>query len=238
VPVLAGAIEFEFRDGVSNYYNSSILYMPDGTVNGTYRKMHLVPFGEFIPGEGLIPSLAKLAPLGFSCTRGEKMTVFECGVNKVPFSVLICFEDVFPNISRLAAKKGARFLVNQTNDAWFDGSSASVQHLANAVFRCVENRVSMVRCANTGVTCFIDQLGRMDWVTQAMLEKTGRATPLEGNRMDAVRVAKNHKETIYTRYGDFTFALPCALGTIVVFALAVFGAYRKNRRVSIGGNRQ
>ncbi len=235
VPILAGAIEYEFEDSRTNFYNSSILYDVDGMVSGVYRKMHLVPFGEFIPGEGWFPSLSRLAPLGFSCARGDEITVFKCGEEEVPFSALICFEDIFPSISRKAVRKGAKFLVNQTNDAWFDGSSGSVQHLANAVIRCTENRVAMVRCANTGVTCFINPLGQLDLATKEMLDASGRAEPEEGNKMGAVGVGPGSGVTFYNRYGDGAFGLPCAIGTVLVFALAVSGAYRKNKREERAG---
>ena len=87
VPILAGAIEYEISDGATNFYNSSLMYMPDGSINGIYRKMHLVPFGERIPLEGLFPSLSKYAPLGFSCTPGRKMTLFRFSEN--PFAHIV-----------------------------------------------------------------------------------------------------------------------------------------------------
>jgi len=228
-PILAGAIEYEIGNGATNFYNSSILYGADGDIEGVYRKMHLVPFGEYLPGETLIPALSRFAPLGFSCKPGKDMTVFRCGEKAVPFSTLICFEDIFPSLSRLAVRNGAKFLVNQTNDAWFDGSSASVQHLANAVFRCTENRVSMVRCANTGVTCFISPAGELDQTTKELLDESGRVEPEEGNRMGPVIVQLREKRSLYSRLGDWVFAAPCAAGTLLVFALAVAGPYRKNR---------
>ena len=236
VPILAGAIEYEISDGATNFYNSSLMYMPDGSINGIYRKMHLVPFGERIPLEGLFPSLSKYAPLGFSCTPGRKMTLFRFSEKGPPFSTLICFEDVFPSLSRKAVRNGAKFLINQTNDAWFDGSSGSLQHLANAVFRCVENRVSMVRCSNTGATCFITPLGQLDQGTDEHLAKSGDVASGEGTHMGAAMIADNLPPTFYTLHGNLAFALPCALGTIIVFALAVVGAYRKNRSVSIEGS--
>jgi apolipoprotein N-acyltransferase len=228
VPILAGVIEYELAGGRTNYYNSSIYYSPGGGIEGVYRKMHLVPFGEYIPGESIFPSLAKMAPLGFSCGAGTEMTVFKCGSREIPFSALICFEDVFPSLSRKAVRRGARFLVNQTNDAWFDGSSASVQHLANAVFRCTENRVSMVRCANTGVSCFINPLGQIDEATKELLNRSGRYVPEESSRMGSAEMASEWRPTFYSKYGDLGFGLPCAIGVLAVFALAVASLYRKN----------
>lgn len=223
VPILAGAIEYSTGEGRTNFFNSSVLYLPDGTVSAVYRKMHLVPFGEYLPFESVFPSLASLAPLGFSCSPGDSMTVFTAGQASVNFSALICFEDIFPGLSRLAVKNGARLLVNQTNDAWFDYSAGSVQHLANAVFRAVENRVPMVRCANSGVSCFIDPLGRLDSVTADLIDESGSVDPDEGIRVGTAAVPENMALTFYQRHGDIAFALPSAAGTIIVIAVALAG---------------
>lgn len=237
-PILAGAIEYELRAGRTNYYNSSMLFMPDGSIRGVYRKLHLVPFGEYLPFEAAFPALSRFAPLGFSCAPGGKMHVFELGEEPAltSFSALICFEDVFPPLSRKAVRQGARLLINQTNDAWFDGTSGSVHHLANAVFRCVENRVSMVRSANTGVTCFISPVGVLDQYTSEALNRSGRITPEEFNRMDGVEIPVEHVLTFYTRYGDAVFALPCAVGTLIVLSVAVLPVFRRNRMIKTGGD--
>lgn len=145
----------------------------------------------------------------------------------VAFSVLICFEDVFAYLSRDAVRAGARFLVNQTNDAWFDGTSASVQHISHAVFRCVENRVPMARSANTGVTGFIDRAGRLDEATRDMIQ--AGTTAQTHYRTDQVRVpGPDMPLTFYTRYGDRFFAQPAALATAL--GLIALGARRRFRR--------
>lgn len=238
VPLLAGAIEYEFKDGRTNFYNSSFLFMPDGSINGVYRKMHLVPFGEYLPFERTFPSLSEYAPLGFSCRHGDKMEVFEVAVDeqKIRFSSLICFEDVFPRLSGLAVRLGARLLINQTNDAWFDGTSASVHHMANAVFRCVENRVPMVRSANTGVTCFINALGMPDQYTVDALNQSGHIDHEELNRMEGVRIPADLQLTFYTKYGDYVFALPCAAGALIVLFIAGISEYRKRKSAIIKGD--
>jgi apolipoprotein N-acyltransferase len=214
-PILFGAMEVdrvgggEPPDDDARLYNSAFLLAPGGRVEGVYRKCHLVPFGEYLPFERRVPFLKRFAPLGFSCTPGEGMTVFEMPAAGHPFSALICFEDAFAYLAREAVDGGARFLVNLTNDAWFDGSAASVQHMSHAVFRCVENRVPMARCANTGVTCFIDRVGRLDDTTRGMLDSG--ETHLAQYRVGSVRVNADGPPTVYRRYGDWVFGIPCAV---------------------------
>jgi len=124
------------------------------------------------------------------------------------FCVLICFEDSLPYLARKAARAGATLLINQTNDSWFDPDCGSVQHLANAVFRCVETRLPMLRCANTGITCSIDPLGR---VTQTLAPRTQGFQIVETVPADPERPA-----TFYVRFGDL-FAQACLLGSVALF---------------------
>ena len=228
-PILLGAMEISGGGGewmdepltdAARLYNSAFLVAGGGRIDGIYRKCHLVPFGEYLPFEQQIPFLKRFAPLGFSCTPGEGIHVFELPRVKSPFSALICFEDVFPYLAREAVERGARFLVNLTNDAWFDKSAASVQHMSHAIFRCVENRVPMVRCANTGVTCFIDRVGRLDDTTRTML--AANETHLAEYRIGSIRVDPTDAPTVYRRYGDAGFAIPCAVAAAVwLIGLAV-----------------
>ena len=108
-------------------------------------------------------------------------------------------------------------LVNQTNDAWFDGSSAAVQHMAHCIFRCVENHVPAVRSANTGVTCFIDAFGRVE-----MLQNEGRTTCFAGFATGALTLPPSGMAlSFYTRYGDMPFAIPCCILAVLCLAVAV-----------------
>jgi apolipoprotein N-acyltransferase len=137
-----------------------------------YRKVHLVPFGEYIPGRHTIPFIARVVgdqvPDDFAF--GKEYTVFKLSNDKARVAPLICFEDTIGELTRQFVLAGSNLLVNVTNDGWFLRSAASRQHLANAVFRCVETRLSMVRAANTGVTCFINEFGK---VTHALVDETG-----------------------------------------------------------------
>jgi len=145
------------KDG--RYFNSAALISSEGSMTDRYDKIHLVPFGEYVPLSNKFPALHKLilGELG-EFTPGKNFKIFKF---KADFGVLICFEDIFPEISRKFVDGGAKFLVVITNDAWYGKSGAAFQHAANSVFRAIENRVPVVRCANTGISCFIDSKGRI-----------------------------------------------------------------------------
>ena len=215
-PILVGAMETsESSSGEYQFYNSSFLVATNGTFSQKYRKIHLVPFGEYIPFDRSVPLLSRCAPLGFSCTPGTDSAVFR--LNGISFSTLICFEDTIPSLTRKAVLGGARFLITQTNDAWFDGSSGAVQHLSHCVFRCVESRVEAVRAANTGVTCHIDRRGRI-----RALDEEGSGSTFAGFAVYGVTVSADDMEpTLYTRFGDSVFALPCALFAVAICLLVL-----------------
>lgn len=213
--LLAGSMDYRQLPGQDpEYLNASFLVSTNGQIEAVYNKRHLVLFGEYLPFENQLPFMKRWSPLGFSCVSGAAnqplmvlATPATAGREPVRLSVLICFEDVFPYLARRDVRRGARLLVNQTNDAWFDGSAASRQHMANAVLRTVENRVPMVRAANTGVTCFIDRFGRIS-----------KRLPCQryGYSIDEVSAsAADMPLTRYTRTGDWLFGLPCALATVL-----------------------
>ncbi|MCG2711170.1 MAG: apolipoprotein N-acyltransferase [Candidatus Omnitrophica bacterium] len=144
------------------YYNTAFLFSPDGHLQCFHDKLHLVPFGEYIPHKNLFSFLENTQIADFSA--GERYTIFEVTGHqgkKARFGVLICFEDVFPCLVRNFRGKGADFLVTITNEAWFKNSSEPIQHTAISVFRAIENRCWFLRCANTGISCFIDPHGRI-----------------------------------------------------------------------------
>ncbi|MBI4335574.1 MAG: apolipoprotein N-acyltransferase [Candidatus Omnitrophica bacterium] len=161
-PLLIGTVA---ADNV-RCYNSAILFSTDGRILQQYDKLHLVPFGEYVPLERYLPFLRDWIgiPIG-DFTPGRKYTIFGSPVagrrSPVKFAVLICFEDIIQGLSHKFIKNDAQFLVNITNDAWFMETSAPYQHAAASVFRAVENRVPVVRAANTGLSCFIDRTGRI-----------------------------------------------------------------------------
>lgn len=156
--LLSGIPYATVSDGKRTLYNSAILFNPDGARN-VYHKKHLVPFGEYIPFTDIIPFLAPLVEAVGNFSSGSQSQPLSSP--KAGIGVLICFESIFPELARTLANNGAKLLVNITNDAWFGRSNASIQHMSMAVFRAVENRRSLARSANTGISCFITPTGRI-----------------------------------------------------------------------------
>jgi apolipoprotein N-acyltransferase len=222
--LLLGTIDEENRD----VYNAALLVSDGGDRVQVYRKVHLVPFGEYVPGRHRVPLLARIVgdqvPGDF--TAGTEYTVFSLTNSDVQMAPLICFEDTLGELTRRfvlpsETNPGANLLVDITNDGWFLHSAGSHQHLANAIFRCVETRRPMARAANTGVTCFINEFGR---VTQMLRDDTG-STFTEGVLTGEIKVPTEHELTFYTRHGEL-FAKSCAIVTAIV-ALAMFVVRRK-----------
>lgn len=227
-PILAGTPR-EDRKFKDRYYNSAVLFYSDGKITGRYDKIHLVPFGEYIPFRGAFSFVEKFStmPIG-DFSRGRDYTVFGYFVKrsakdkdislklikKVRFSCLICFEDIFGDLTREFVKRGAVFLVNITNDAWFGKSSAAYQHAQNSVFRAVENRVNVVRAANTGLSCFIDQKGRIE----SAVEAGGENLFIDGFNIHDIIL--NNTRTFYTVYGDL-FAYICALFSLFMIGQSI-----------------
>jgi len=221
-PILAG---IPFSTSFEDYFNSAVLISNKGKVFERYDKMRLVPFGEYVPFEkylGFVRGLAP-APIG-SFKAGERYTVFELEKGTrylfpkkrylVPFSfsTLICFEDIFPDLSREFVKRGARMLVNITNDAWFGKTAAAYQHAQASVFRAVENRVPVVRCANTGYSVFIDSAGRQ---YGSIEDNSGCPLFIAGYSTETALLAPiKGNPTLYTRFGDL-FAMAC-LGLLLL----------------------
>lgn len=195
-PILVGSMDIALdEDGPPRYFNSSMLFADEGELIEVYDKQHLVMFGEYVPLEGLLPFLRAMTPIQASFDAGRESTVFRLEQPEAAFAVLICFEDTVAALSRRAVRAGARMLVNQTNDAWFDPSSASLQHMTHSVFRAVENRVPVVRAANTGISCSIDVFGR---VTEDPM-----GSMVHGFKTTRVDVApEDLSYTFYTRHGD------------------------------------
>ena len=140
-------------------YNSAYLLTPEGEIGGRYDKQHLVPFGEYIPLSNYLPLPGPLVENIGNFSAGKPVSPLSC--QSAEIGVLICFESIFPKLARDWTAGGANLLVNITNDAWFGRSSAPWQHLSMTVFRALENRRSLARSANTGISTVIDPLGRM-----------------------------------------------------------------------------
>ncbi len=173
--LLAGSPREEYEH--KKFYNTAFLFNPSGHLVRFHDKMHLVPFGEYIPYKNLFSFLENTQIADFS--SGERYTIFQVNNHKgkiVRFGVLVCFEDVFPEIAHNFRSKGADFLVTITNEAWFKNSSEPMQHTAISVFRAIENRCWFLRCANTGISCFIDPKGRI----REKIEQNGKDIFVQG----------------------------------------------------------
>lgn len=193
-PLLTGTNDYEWELGREpEVFNSAVLFLPSQGPVLKYDKVHLVPFGERMPLVEIFPFLKdiKLGGGPGNFTPGRRRVLFKVG--KAKFPALICFEAAFARDVRRSVRDGANLLVNITNDAWFGPYSAPYQHAQMAVLRTVENRISLARCANTGVSMLVDPYGRV-------LEATGIFE-------DAVLVGelplKEDEETFYTRYGEW-----------------------------------
>jgi apolipoprotein N-acyltransferase len=173
------------------YYNRACMLTPLALPQGYYDKHHLVPFGEYVPFKRLLWFAEKLTAGAGDFSKGKTGPMplkFGTGTT----GVLICFEILFPDIARDFVRNGADILTTMTNDAWFGRTQAALQHFSIAVFRAVENRRSVVRVANTGISGFIDPAG-------VILDKTDIFTACTLTR----QVPVIHDKTFYTRNGDF-----------------------------------
>lgn len=223
--MVVGADDAEIKPGTANevlYYNSSFLISPAGELVADYRKRRLVMFGEYVPLSRWLPFLKTFAQVQGEFTPGQRVAAFDLRDLDVQTSVLICFEDTFPHLTREYVDDDTDFLLNLTNNGWFGESAAQWQHAANAVFRAVETGVPLVRCANNGLTCWVDRRGAMHEtyfgdspdVYQAGFKIATVPLPAEG-RWPA---------TAYRRSGEW-FAWSC----VAITAIALLASFARRR---------
>ncbi len=216
VPIFTGALDIEYdKSGdKAKYYNSAFLISPFSDSLEVYSKIHLVPFSEWVPFGDIFPFLYNVDIATGDFSRGKDFTIFtipkklqedkEFSLQKdIRFSAVICFESIFSDLVRQFCKKGAEFLIVITNDAWFGKSTAPYQHTQIAVFRSIENRIPIARCANTGISMFIDKMGRIIKQSKIFTESI-----LIGN------ICLRNEETFYTRYGEIFAYIITSLGVI------------------------
>lgn len=149
-------------------HNSAFLVDPSRRILGRYDKSHLVPFGEYVPLRSLFFFLGPLVQAVGTFLPGEEIAPLTDSLYR--YGILVCYEDIFPEIARELGRKGAEILVNVTNDAWYGPTSALQQHLDMAVFRAIENRVPVARAANTGISAFVSPTGAVLAQTKAWEE--------------------------------------------------------------------
>lgn len=198
--------------------NTALFFSPEGKVLGQYLKIHLVPFSEYIPLTGVMPWPRFIVPEGKQTYEipGKEFTLFQ--VNGAKFGTVICWEIVFPELFRQFVRDGANFMLNITNEGWF-GEAAHHQMLAISVFRAVENRVSVARAANTGISCFIDPFGKII----GRVQNKNRDTLVEGYITGEIPLSR--QGTFYTRHGD-VFAYIALFITSIVITLTFLKAKR------------
>ena len=198
--------------GAIQELNRVYLVSSAGREMATYDKMQLVPFGEYVPYAHVLFFVRRIVEAVGDVVPGLVPTVFRLPAAR--FGVAICYEDVFPAVTRRFVAGGADFLVNVTNDAWYGPTSAPHQHLAQATFRAIEGRVPLVRVANTGISAVIDVDGRIRW-----------RGPLFEPLVRVEQISWPGVRTFYTRFGDL-FAWACALASLAAIG---YGAARGRR---------
>ncbi|MBS0013989.1 MAG: apolipoprotein N-acyltransferase [Desulfobacterales bacterium] len=218
-PLLAGVPAYERQEdsGGLDLFNSAYLIDHRGRVAGRYDKVHLVPFGEYVPLKKWLPFVGKIVPETGDFSPGRPGHLLSVGNpdTGADMGVQICYEIIFPHLSAAMARAGANVLVNITNDAWFGDTSAPFQHFSMAVFRAVENRRPVVRAANTGISGFIDPAGRIR-ASSGVFQTTSltRDVTLAGGKLG-----------FYTRYPHLLPGL-CAVAALVL----VLAGLRKGLR--------
>jgi apolipoprotein N-acyltransferase len=220
--MILGADDMERRSsstdpGDAEYFNAAFLFDPEGRFVATYRKQHLVVFGEYLPFARTLPFLRRIIPVPGDFTPGHRTVSFELSGLGVRLAPLICFEDVLPGLTRQSADDHTDLLLNLTNDGWFGQSAAQWQQAANAVFRAVENGLPMVRCTNNGLTCWIDSLGRL---RQFLKSETGDvyAAGFMIAKVPLPSAGQNREMTFYHRHGDW-FGWGCVVLSAVACAI-------------------
>lgn len=188
------------------FFNSVYLLDETGMIPAQYDKRQLVAFGEYTPLVKWLPFMKYLTPVGEGFSPGEKAIQLPLEKLDLKVSPLICFEDAFAWLARDAVTPETDVLVNLTNDGWFSESAAQWQHLANALFRAVETGRPLIRCANNGITCWVDPVGRV----YGTAFPDGRSVYAEGIKQFEVAIANEPTTTLYWRRGNW-FILICAL---------------------------
>ncbi|MEI6713763.1 MAG: apolipoprotein N-acyltransferase [Verrucomicrobiota bacterium] len=214
--LLIGSVEpktFENQEDLDTF-NSALLLSKNATSIQSYKKRHLVPFGEYLPFRDFLPSAIRQLVPG-DLAAGTEANLLKLDQPAIQIGALVCFEDSLARETRSLALAGAQILVNLTNDAWFAQTAGAAQHLANARFRAIETRLPLLRCANTGITCQIDRLGFIK----------SELAPFQENILSTeVIVPVKPTPTLYTTLGD-TWLFLCLIAATPLIAMR----FRKKR---------
>ncbi|HSY18062.1 MAG TPA: apolipoprotein N-acyltransferase [Candidatus Acidoferrales bacterium] len=233
----------------TNYFNAAFLVNPQGELTRTYHKQKLVIFGEYVPLVHWLPFLQWFTPIVGGWTEGTNSVTFPLdglnlqsrtgsdATNKVitigsatpprhsaKTAVLICFEDSFAPVTREAAQDDLDFLINLTNDGWFGDTSEQWQHMANSVFRCVENGLPLLRCSNNGITCSINGYGRVETIFRNAKNNEYQAGVLT-LEVPLLQPSEKSAATFYNRHGDW-FGWGCVGVAGLLLCRKMFTHYR------------
>lgn len=215
-PLLFGTIGVTIPDGKAKLLNRAYLLDENATLRGSYAKQHLVPFGEYVPLSSVLFFVHQLVEGGMGYTPGRERGPVYLGDRAM--GVLVCYEVIFPEISRESVLRGAQVLMNLTNDAWYGDTGGPYQHLEISRWRAIELRVPLVRAANSGVSAAFDATGI----------EIGRI-PLNERGFLTLGVRPMRMSTFYAKYGDL-FAW---LSVIITFVSLASGYLIKVRRKSL-----
>jgi len=243
-PDARGSDEFD-------YFNSAFLFNPDGQFVASYRKRHLVMFGEYVPLARWLPFLKNLTPIRGGFTPGKKPVQFvigwwgerprEPGANgmvgssgaspylQIKISELICFEDIFPELARESVEDDTDFLLNLTNNGWFQESAAQWQHAATAIFRAIENGLPLLRCSNNGLTCWVDAHGRIREIFRDDAGSIYGAGVMTA-QIPLLEPGQTRPSTFYHHHGDW-FGWACVgIGVVALAATSWRSVTAKQRQ--------
>jgi apolipoprotein N-acyltransferase len=221
--LLFGSVSSLQKRDSNDYFNSAYLLSPFGEIKGKYDKVHLVPYGEYVPLRNLFPFVNKLAAGIGDFGTGAGYYPLSLGDKKI--GILICYEAILPFAARMYKKRSANLLVSITNDAWFGTTSAPFQHFSMTIFRAVETRLYLVRAANTGISGIIDPTGKTVAKTNIFQEDA-----LKGY-IKFVKIP-----TFYAAHGDL-LVIVCFMLIIFYFIRSLKGRERNaNRKHQYSGN--
>jgi apolipoprotein N-acyltransferase len=212
-------MDYEAENSIWHDYNSALVLGPDGTRLGRYDKIHLVPFGEYIPFKNLLFFAHKLTGRVSEFTRGTERKVFS--LNGHRYGVFICYEAVFADEVRHFANSGAEVLVNISDDGWYGDTSAPWQHLNMSRMRAIENRRWILRDTNNGVTAVIDPYGRVR-----------QSIPRHAVDSLAARYGFESRVTFYTAHGDL-FAWACAILALGLVILVLRADHKRRVQIKV-----
>jgi apolipoprotein N-acyltransferase len=220
-PVLLGTVYTTTAGPLESWYNGATVVDPvAGVSSDLYAKRKLVPFGEYIPLRPVLGWLEKVVPIGGDFQRGADAhpLLLPVGTSRVPVGVLICYEDIFPDLARDSVRSGAEVLAVLTNNGWFGEGGAAYQHATHSVLRAVETRRPVIRCGNGGWSGWIDEFGN---IRATLTNESGSVYFRGAETLTVTRDLRwRDRQSFYTQHGDW-FLLVCAILAVAAYYLAV-----------------